>query len=49
MTTNKMQIKAPMTASGKPPQNFPSTKGEFEHLTSTLRAPSTSHTLYDGG
>ena len=29
-----MAIKAPMTANGKPPVNFPNTKGEFEHLTS---------------
>lgn len=29
-----MQIKAPPTKAGKPPPNFPSTKGEFEHLTS---------------
>ncbi|KAI0758797.1 hypothetical protein C8Q74DRAFT_1162243, partial [Fomes fomentarius] len=33
VTTNKMQIKAPITANGKTPQNFPNTKGEFEHLT----------------
>ncbi|KZT39207.1 hypothetical protein SISSUDRAFT_1032853 [Sistotremastrum suecicum HHB10207 ss-3] len=26
-------IKAPPTASGKTPKNFPNTKGEFEHLT----------------
>ncbi|KAI0743112.1 hypothetical protein C8Q80DRAFT_1221354 [Daedaleopsis nitida] len=33
VTTNKMKIQAPMMANGKTPQNFPSTKGEFEHLT----------------
>ncbi|KAM5539522.1 hypothetical protein V8D89_006794 [Ganoderma adspersum] len=33
VTSNKMAIKAPTMANGKPPQNFPSTKGEFEHLT----------------
>ncbi|TFK83370.1 hypothetical protein K466DRAFT_498578 [Polyporus arcularius HHB13444] len=33
VTSNKMLIKAPMMANGKTPQNFPSTKGEFEHLT----------------
>ncbi|RPD63526.1 hypothetical protein L227DRAFT_497473 [Lentinus tigrinus ALCF2SS1-6] len=33
VTTNKMFIKAPMMANGKTPQNFPNTKGEFEHLT----------------
>ena len=27
-------IKAPPTANGKPPPNFPGTKGEFEHMTS---------------
>lgn len=29
-----MLIKAPTTANGKAPANFPNTKGEFEHLTS---------------
>ncbi|PIL25654.1 hypothetical protein GSI_11404 [Ganoderma sinense ZZ0214-1] len=33
VTSNKMAIKALMMANGKPPQNFPNTKGEFEHLT----------------
>ncbi|KAI1791403.1 hypothetical protein LXA43DRAFT_427831 [Ganoderma leucocontextum] len=33
VTSNKMGIKAPTMANGKPPQNFPNTKGEFEHLT----------------
>ncbi|OCH86836.1 hypothetical protein OBBRIDRAFT_814407 [Obba rivulosa] len=33
VTVNKMPIKAPPMANGKPPQNFPATKGEFEHLT----------------
>lgn len=32
----KMSIMAPATASGKPPPNFPATKGEFEHLTSCV-------------
>lgn len=35
VTANKMQIKAPVMANGKTPSNFPNTKGEFEHLTST--------------
>jgi hypothetical protein len=30
-----MQITPLMMANGKIPQNFPATKGEFEHLTST--------------
>ncbi|KAI9058635.1 hypothetical protein FKP32DRAFT_1596930 [Trametes sanguinea] len=33
VTLNKQQIKAPIAANGKIPPNFPSTKGEFEHLT----------------
>ncbi|TBU24256.1 hypothetical protein BD311DRAFT_672282 [Dichomitus squalens] len=33
VTSNKHPIKAPVTANGKVPQNFPNTKGEFEHLT----------------
>jgi len=33
VTVSKMPILAPPTAGGKPPQNFPATKGEFEHLT----------------
>ncbi|EMD31089.1 hypothetical protein CERSUDRAFT_120136 [Gelatoporia subvermispora B] len=33
VTVNKMPIKALPMANGKPPQNFPVTKGEFEHLT----------------
>jgi hypothetical protein len=35
VTSNKMQITPLMMANGKIPQNFPATKGEFEHLTST--------------
>lgn len=31
---NKMPIMPLVMANGKPPQNFPNTKGEFEHLTS---------------
>ncbi|KAI0769278.1 hypothetical protein BD413DRAFT_604900 [Trametes elegans] len=33
VTANKQPIKAPVMAGGKTPQNFPGTKGEFEHLT----------------
>ncbi|KAH9915935.1 uncharacterized protein BXZ73DRAFT_54048 [Epithele typhae] len=33
ITSNKMTIMAPATAAGKAPPNFPTTKGEFEHLT----------------
>ncbi|OJT12102.1 hypothetical protein TRAPUB_11354 [Trametes pubescens] len=33
VTANKHLIKAPVLANGKPPPNFPSTKGEFEHIT----------------
>ncbi|KII84167.1 hypothetical protein PLICRDRAFT_702107 [Plicaturopsis crispa FD-325 SS-3] len=32
-TVSKMPIMAPAMANGKPPPNFPATKGEFEHLT----------------
>ncbi|KAJ8519134.1 hypothetical protein ONZ45_g3861 [Pleurotus djamor] len=32
-SVSKMPIKHLPTASGKPPPNFPATKGEFEHLT----------------
>ena len=35
ITTNKMALTPPVMANGKTPQNFPATKGEFEHLTST--------------
>lgn len=34
VTANKHLIKAPVLANGKPPPNFPNTKGEFEHITS---------------
>ncbi|KAL0945221.1 hypothetical protein HGRIS_000733 [Hohenbuehelia grisea] len=33
VTVSKMPIKALPTAGGKPPLNFPATRGEFEHLT----------------
>ncbi|KAI8996232.1 hypothetical protein BD414DRAFT_477183 [Trametes punicea] len=33
VTVNKLPIQAPIAANGKIPPNFPSTKGEFEHLT----------------
>ena len=36
VTSNKHAIKAPIMANGKIPQNFPNTKGEFEHLTSAF-------------
>lgn len=35
ITTNKMALTPLVMANGKTPQNFPATKGEFEHLTST--------------
>jgi len=28
-----MGLKAPVGSDGKPPPNFPSTRGEFEHIT----------------
>lgn len=37
VTTNKMKLTPPVMANGKTPQNFPATRGEFEHLTSTSR------------
>ncbi|GJE96968.1 hypothetical protein PsYK624_131780 [Phanerochaete sordida] len=33
ITTNKMALTPLVMANGKTPQNFPATKGEFEHLT----------------
>ena len=33
VTVHKHTIKAPPMANGKPPLNFPVTKGEFEHIT----------------
>lgn len=35
-SVSKMPIMAPPTSNGKPPPNFPATKGEFEHLTSCV-------------
>ncbi|KAG2145664.1 hypothetical protein BD769DRAFT_851065 [Suillus cothurnatus] len=32
-TALKMGLKAPVGSDGKPPPNFPSTRGEFEHIT----------------
>ncbi|KAG1744618.1 uncharacterized protein EDB91DRAFT_1039785, partial [Suillus paluster] len=32
-TVLKMQLKAPVASDGKPPPNFPATRGEFEHIT----------------
>ncbi|KAH9943634.1 hypothetical protein B0H21DRAFT_823618 [Amylocystis lapponica] len=33
VNVKKGAIKAPVTESGKPPPNFPATKGEYEHMT----------------
>jgi len=33
-TVLKMGLKAPVGIDGKPPAGFPSTRGEFEHITS---------------
>lgn len=34
VTVSKLAIKPLIMANGKTPQNFPATRGEFEHLTS---------------
>lgn len=36
VTVSKLAIKAPIMANGKPPPQFPATRGEFEHLTSCV-------------
>lgn len=40
ITTNKTFLTPIAMANGKPPPNFPATKGEFEHLTSACTSQS---------